>query len=154
MSSFQKYHEFLRSHNCDWLTISGKKMSSRASRTLYVGNLPGDIREKEVEDLFYKVIFNPPPPRCLEVRMHIFASESHCLELANFVLVRVLFYLGQLCQILLLQHFCLMRLEQFLLNLVLYWRSYLIIPKIQVIYVLEWNSAVCFSFLYIKKLRI
>jgi hypothetical protein len=47
-----------------------------------------------------------------------------------------------------------MRLEQFLLNLVLYWRSYLIIPKIQVIYVPEWNSAVCFSFLYIKKLRI
>lgn len=32
------------------------KMSSRASRTLYVGNLPGDIREREVEDLFYKVI--------------------------------------------------------------------------------------------------
>ncbi|CAL5378730.1 unnamed protein product [Camellia sinensis] len=31
-----------------------KKMSSRASRTLYVGNLPGDIREREVEDLFYK----------------------------------------------------------------------------------------------------
>ncbi|KAH9730423.1 serine/arginine-rich-splicing factor SR34 [Citrus sinensis] len=29
-------------------------MSSRASRTLYVGNLPGDIREREVEDLFYK----------------------------------------------------------------------------------------------------
>ncbi|XP_020254867.1 serine/arginine-rich-splicing factor SR34-like isoform X2 [Asparagus officinalis] len=29
-------------------------MSSRSSRTLYVGNLPGDIREKEVEDLFYK----------------------------------------------------------------------------------------------------
>lgn len=28
--------------------------SSRASRTLYVGNLPGDIREREVEDLFYK----------------------------------------------------------------------------------------------------
>ncbi|KAK3020844.1 hypothetical protein RJ639_045526, partial [Escallonia herrerae] len=27
---------------------------SRSSRTLYVGNLPGDIREKEVEDLFYK----------------------------------------------------------------------------------------------------
>ncbi|KAG9443797.1 hypothetical protein H6P81_015137 [Aristolochia fimbriata] len=27
---------------------------SRASRTLYVGNLPGDIREREVEDLFYK----------------------------------------------------------------------------------------------------
>ncbi|GER24735.1 serine/arginine-rich splicing factor 9 [Striga asiatica] len=28
---------------------------SRSSRTLYVGNLPGDIREREVEDLFYKV---------------------------------------------------------------------------------------------------
>ncbi|XP_024964921.1 serine/arginine-rich-splicing factor SR34-like isoform X2 [Cynara cardunculus var. scolymus] len=27
---------------------------SRSSRTLYVGNLPGDIREREVEDLFYK----------------------------------------------------------------------------------------------------
>ncbi|XP_052309241.1 serine/arginine-rich splicing factor SR30 isoform X4 [Populus trichocarpa] len=27
---------------------------SRASRTLYVGNLPGDIRVREVEDLFYK----------------------------------------------------------------------------------------------------
>ena len=30
---------------------------SRSSRTLYVGNLPGDIREREVEDLFYKVRF-------------------------------------------------------------------------------------------------
>uniref|UniRef100_A0A2P2J5K5 Arginine/serine-rich splicing factor n=3 Tax=Rhizophora mucronata TaxID=61149 RepID=A0A2P2J5K5_RHIMU len=30
------------------------RMSSRASRTLYVGNLPGDIREREIEDLFYK----------------------------------------------------------------------------------------------------
>ncbi|KAK6937379.1 F-box domain [Dillenia turbinata] len=29
-------------------------MSSRSLRTLYVGNLPGDIREREVEDLFYK----------------------------------------------------------------------------------------------------
>ncbi|GAB4829903.1 Serine/arginine-rich-splicing factor sr34 [Ancistrocladus abbreviatus] len=29
-------------------------MSSRSSRTLYVGNLPGDIRQKEVEDLFHK----------------------------------------------------------------------------------------------------
>ncbi|KAI8574743.1 hypothetical protein RHMOL_Rhmol01G0377800 [Rhododendron molle] len=27
---------------------------SRSSRTLYVGNLPGDTREREVEDLFYK----------------------------------------------------------------------------------------------------
>ncbi|WOH14344.1 hypothetical protein DCAR_0933863 [Daucus carota subsp. sativus] len=29
-------------------------MSGRLSRTIYVGNLPGDIREREVEDLFYK----------------------------------------------------------------------------------------------------
>ncbi|KAI4301409.1 hypothetical protein L6164_034691 [Bauhinia variegata] len=29
-------------------------MSRRASRTVYVGNLPGDIREREVEDLFIK----------------------------------------------------------------------------------------------------
>ncbi|RWR94651.1 RNA recognition motif domain-containing protein [Cinnamomum micranthum f. kanehirae] len=29
-------------------------MSSRSTRTLYVGNLPGDVRESEVEDLFYK----------------------------------------------------------------------------------------------------
>ncbi|ONM31771.1 Serine/arginine-rich-splicing factor SR34 [Zea mays] len=29
-------------------------MSRRNSRTIYVGNLPGDIREREVEDLFYK----------------------------------------------------------------------------------------------------
>ncbi|KAL0826404.1 hypothetical protein Bca101_050081 [Brassica carinata] len=29
-------------------------MSSRSSRTIYVGNLPGDIREREVEDLLSK----------------------------------------------------------------------------------------------------
>ncbi|PON34482.1 Splicing factor-like protein [Parasponia andersonii] len=29
-------------------------MSSRASRTIYVGNLPGDIRMREIEDLFIK----------------------------------------------------------------------------------------------------
>ncbi|XP_057503086.1 serine/arginine-rich splicing factor SR30-like isoform X1 [Actinidia eriantha] len=29
-------------------------MSGHLSRTVYVGNLPGDIREREVEDLFYK----------------------------------------------------------------------------------------------------
>ncbi|XP_045787566.1 serine/arginine-rich-splicing factor SR34-like isoform X2 [Trifolium pratense] len=29
-------------------------MSRRSSRTVYVGNLPGDIREREVEDLFMK----------------------------------------------------------------------------------------------------
>ncbi|PPD70209.1 hypothetical protein GOBAR_DD32923 [Gossypium barbadense] len=32
--------------------VSG--MSGRFSRTIYVGNLPSDIREWEVEDLFYK----------------------------------------------------------------------------------------------------
>lgn len=32
-----------------------KKMSSRASRTIYAGNLPGDIRMREIEDLFIKV---------------------------------------------------------------------------------------------------
>ncbi|KAK7396893.1 hypothetical protein VNO78_18055 [Psophocarpus tetragonolobus] len=34
--------------------IEEKKMSRRSSRTVYVGNLPGDIREREVEDLFLK----------------------------------------------------------------------------------------------------
>ncbi|MCI00391.1 pre-mRNA-splicing factor SF2, partial [Trifolium medium] len=29
-------------------------MSRRSSRTIYVGNLPADIRVREVEDLFYK----------------------------------------------------------------------------------------------------
>ncbi|KAK9103954.1 hypothetical protein Sjap_021208 [Stephania japonica] len=29
-------------------------MSGRLSRTVYVGNLPSDIRESEIEDLFYK----------------------------------------------------------------------------------------------------
>ncbi|XP_062084836.1 serine/arginine-rich splicing factor SR30-like isoform X2 [Humulus lupulus] len=29
-------------------------MSGRSSRTIYVGNLPGDIRMKEIEDLFIK----------------------------------------------------------------------------------------------------
>ncbi|KAK4767404.1 hypothetical protein SAY86_015154 [Trapa natans] len=33
---------------------SAVNMSSRASRTVYVGNLPGDIREREVDDLFRK----------------------------------------------------------------------------------------------------
>lgn len=34
--------------------IISRKMG-RSSRTIYVGNLPGDIRETEIEDLFYKV---------------------------------------------------------------------------------------------------
>ena len=28
---------------------------SRYGCTIFVGNLPGDVREREVEDLFYKV---------------------------------------------------------------------------------------------------
>lgn len=38
------------------LLITFNNMSSRASRTIYVGNLPGDVREREIEDLFYKVL--------------------------------------------------------------------------------------------------
>lgn len=44
-------------------------MASRSNRTIYVGNLPLDIRESEVEDLFYKYgriveieLKNPPRP--------------------------------------------------------------------------------------------
>ncbi|GJS26790.1 serine/arginine-rich splicing factor SR34A isoform X1 [Tanacetum coccineum] len=47
------------------------KMSSRFSRMIYVGNLPIDIRESEVEDLFYKYgrildieLKVPPRPPC------------------------------------------------------------------------------------------
>ncbi|KAM5557792.1 serine/arginine-rich splicing factor SR34A [Rosa sericea] len=46
-------------------------MSGRFSRTIYVGNLPSDIREREVEDLFYKYgrildieLKVPPRPPC------------------------------------------------------------------------------------------
>ncbi|XP_011014760.1 PREDICTED: serine/arginine-rich splicing factor SR34A-like [Populus euphratica] len=48
-----------------------KKMSGRFSRTIYVGNLPADIRESKVEDLFYKYgrildveLKIPPRPPC------------------------------------------------------------------------------------------
>lgn len=40
------------------LNFVKEKMSSRSSRTIYVGNLPGDIREREVEDLFSKVNYS------------------------------------------------------------------------------------------------
>lgn len=36
-------------------TFTAVVMSARLSHTIYVGNLPIDIRESEVEDLFYKV---------------------------------------------------------------------------------------------------
>ncbi|KAF9671054.1 hypothetical protein SADUNF_Sadunf12G0006900 [Salix dunnii] len=46
-------------------------MSGRFSRTIYVGNLPADIRESKVEDLFYKYgrildveLKVPPRPPC------------------------------------------------------------------------------------------
>ncbi|XP_016444025.1 serine/arginine-rich splicing factor SR34A [Nicotiana tabacum] len=46
-------------------------MSGRFSRTIYVGNLPADIKESEVEDLFYKYgrildieLKIPPRPPC------------------------------------------------------------------------------------------
>ncbi|KAK1419249.1 hypothetical protein QVD17_28413 [Tagetes erecta] len=43
-------------HKCTCLLLPNfdRKSMGRSSRTLYVGNLPGDIREREVEDLFYK----------------------------------------------------------------------------------------------------
>uniref|UniRef100_A0A6N2LEX9 RRM domain-containing protein n=1 Tax=Salix viminalis TaxID=40686 RepID=A0A6N2LEX9_SALVM len=48
-----------------------QKMSGRFSRTIYVGNLPADIRESKVEDLFYKYgrildveLKVPPRPPC------------------------------------------------------------------------------------------
>ncbi|KAL6005764.1 Serine/arginine-rich splicing factor sr34a [Asimina triloba] len=40
--------------SCICSAFSIATMSGRYSRTIYVGNLPGDIREREVEDLFYK----------------------------------------------------------------------------------------------------
>lgn len=41
---------------CDGEVLLGCRKMSRGSRIIYVGNLPGDIREREVEDLFYKVV--------------------------------------------------------------------------------------------------
>lgn len=42
---------------CSETSLELSIMSGRFSRTIYVGNLPLDIREYEVEDLFYKVWF-------------------------------------------------------------------------------------------------
>ena len=33
-------------------------MAGRASRTIYVGNLPLDVKEWEIEDLFHKVLYS------------------------------------------------------------------------------------------------
>ncbi|CAN1354864.1 Pentatricopeptide repeat-containing protein At1g77170, mitochondrial [Linum perenne] len=50
------HHSFPSSAKSLLRKVVKDKMSriSRSSRTLYVGNLPGDIRLREVEDLFYK----------------------------------------------------------------------------------------------------
>lgn len=48
-------------------------MSSRASRTIYVGNLPGDVREREIEDLFYKV------------KLHLLFIEGNVLQELSLV---------------------------------------------------------------------
>ncbi|XP_027353253.1 serine/arginine-rich-splicing factor SR34-like isoform X1 [Abrus precatorius] len=52
----EHHYTFLSYHTTQILfpLAPQKKMSRRASRTVYVGNLPGDIREREVEDLFMK----------------------------------------------------------------------------------------------------
>ncbi|KAL0703661.1 hypothetical protein Bca4012_070086 [Brassica carinata] len=43
-----------RSSSSSRLSLQANMSSSRWNRTIYVGNLPGDIRMREVEDLFYK----------------------------------------------------------------------------------------------------
>ena len=48
-------------------------MSGRFSRTIYVGNLPHDIRELEVKDLFYKY------GRILDVELKIPSRPSYYL---------------------------------------------------------------------------
>ncbi|KAK9018345.1 hypothetical protein V6N11_001321 [Hibiscus sabdariffa] len=67
-------------------------MSSRSSRTLYVGNLPGDVREREVEDLFYKygpvahidLKIPPRPPDAIRGRDgYDFGGQRLRVELAH-----------------------------------------------------------------------
>ena len=53
--------------------------SSRWNRTIYVGNLPGDIRMREVEDLFYKVlsnIFSVSLFEFIRIYLHVLLSNS------------------------------------------------------------------------------
>ncbi|KAJ6928679.1 hypothetical protein NC652_012724 [Populus alba x Populus x berolinensis] len=68
---------------------------SRASRTLYVGNLPGDIRAREVEDLFYKygpivdidLKIPPRPPGYAFIELEDARDAKHairCLDGYNF----------------------------------------------------------------------
>ncbi|XP_042436780.1 serine/arginine-rich splicing factor SR34A-like isoform X2 [Zingiber officinale] len=64
LNSSLSFEETLKGH-----TFTAVIMSARLSHTIYVGNLPIDIRESEVEDLFYKYgrivevqLKNPPRP--------------------------------------------------------------------------------------------
>jgi len=56
-------------------------MSRRNSCTIYVGNLPGDIREREVEDLFYKVgvIFLHTPLSDFHFCKQVLIGQGRCL---------------------------------------------------------------------------
>jgi len=72
----------------------GKKMSGRSSRTLYVGNLPGDIRMREVEDLFYKVlIYNTTV--CTVVLLTSMLKDMHL----SYHLVYVFYQVLLLCTV-------------------------------------------------------
>lgn len=79
---------------CGWFALCSwsfayplvAQMSGRFSRTIYVGNLPSDIREGEVEDLFYKVWF-----KCfilqylIDVRQIIRFIHSDKFDIIDFI---------------------------------------------------------------------
>ncbi|KAG6427316.1 hypothetical protein SASPL_111558 [Salvia splendens] len=46
--------QLLRKSLISAISVIISRTMGRSSRTIYVGNLPGDIRETEIEDLFYK----------------------------------------------------------------------------------------------------
>lgn len=50
-------------------------MAGRASRTIYVGNLPLDVKELEIEDLFYKVLFTFSTDNSTSIECYPFASS-------------------------------------------------------------------------------
>jgi RNA recognition motif-containing protein len=65
-------------------------MGRRNSCTIYVGNLPEDIREREIEDLFYKYgpivdIDLKVPPRLLF--MLLLSSKTHVMLTMQFMAV-------------------------------------------------------------------
>jgi hypothetical protein len=45
----------LEAHGVSGVYGTGTRSTHSMSRTIYCGNLPGGIREREVEDVFYKV---------------------------------------------------------------------------------------------------